>query len=133
MPKITLSIDKDKVKPKELLKLWAAVEWSGENDYSPQTVKAAIKNTTLLVSARNQYGELIGMARVLSDDIFITWIGELVVHPDYQRLGVGKKLVKAVKDYYGDTSIVLETFLWNRKFFKMCGFKESKMLVFYNS
>ena len=133
MSKITLSTDKDKVRPKELLKLWASVEWSGENDYSPQTVKAAIKNTTLLVSARNQYGELIGMARVLSDNIFITWLAELMVHPDYQSFGVGKRLVKVVKEHYGHTSIVLETFPWNRKFFKKCGMKESKMLVFYNS
>jgi GNAT superfamily N-acetyltransferase len=133
MARFTLSTDKSKVKPKELLKLWASVEWSGENDYSPQTVKAAIKNTTLLVSARNQYDELIGVARVMSDDIFITWIGELIVHPDYQSLGVGKRLLKAVRDYYDNTSIVLETFTWNRKFFKKCGFKESKMLVFYNS
>jgi len=135
MPKFTpiISTDKEKVRPKELMKLWASVEWSGEDDYAPQTVKAAIRNTTLLISARNQYGELIGIARVMSDGYFSTWLAELIVHPDYQSLGVGKVLVKAVKDYYADTSIVLETFPWNRKFFKKCGFKESKMLVFYNS
>jgi GNAT superfamily N-acetyltransferase len=135
MPKFTpvISTNKESVRPKELMQLWASVDWCEENDYAPQTVRAAIRNTTLLISARNQYGELIGMARVMSDGVFSTWLAELIVHPDYQSLGVGKRLVKAVRDYYDDTSIVLETFQWNRKFFKKCGFKESKMTVFYNS
>lgn len=115
------------------MKLWASVEWSEEDEYAPQTVKAAIRNTTLLVSARNQHGDLIGIARVMSDNVFTTWLAELIVHPDYQSCGIGKRLVKTVRDYYDDTSIVLETFPWNRKFFKKCGMKESKMIVFYNS
>ncbi len=127
-----ISTDKNTVKPKELMKLWVSVEWAKENEYAPQTVKAAINHTNLLVSARNEEGELIGIARVFSDEVFITWLGELCVHPNYQKHGVGKKLVKAVAEYYGDTTIALETFIWNRKFFKKCGFKEGKMLVFYN-
>lgn len=134
MPKFTpiISTDKEKVRPKELMKLWASVEWSGENDYAPQTVKAAIRNTSLLVSARNQYGELIGMARVMSDNVFVTYLAELIVHPDYQGCGIGKRLLKVVKEYYENTSIVLITGSNNRRFYKKCGMKESKLLIFYN-
>ncbi len=127
-----ISTDKNSVKPKELIKLWAAVEWCAEEDYAIQTVKAAIKNTTLLVSARNRQGELIGFARVLSDGHTITWLAELIVRPDYQSMGIGKRLVKVVKDYYDYTTLMLETFPWNRKFFKKCGFTERKLVVFVN-
>jgi len=128
-----ISTNKDSVKPKELMKLWASVDWSDENEFAPQTVKAAIRNTTLLVSARNKDGELIGMARVMSDDVFVTYLAELVVHPDYQGCGLGRRLLKAVRNYYDDTSIVLVTGSNNRRFYKKCGMKESKLLAFFNS
>jgi len=135
MPKYLpiISTDKWTVKPKELVKLWAIVGWCKETDYAHQTVKAGIRNTSLLVSARNKNGQLIGFARVLSDEHTIAWLAELVVHPDYQSKGVGKRLVRVVKDYYNHTSLVLETFTWNRKFFNRCGFRERKLIVFVNN
>lgn len=128
-----ISTNKDSVRPKELLRLWASVEWSGENDYAPQTVKAAIQNTSLLVSARNENRDLIGMARVFSDGKFTSYLAELIVHPDYQGMGVGRTILEVVKDRCGHTNIVFETGENNRAFYKKCGFKEGKMLVFYNS
>lgn len=133
MARFVISTNKNSVKPKELMKLWASVDWSEENEYAPQTVKAAINHTALLVSARNDEGDLIGMARVISDDVFVTYLAELVVHPDYQGCGLGRRLLKVVRDYYDDTSIVLVTGSNNRRFYKRCGMKESRLLAFFNS
>jgi len=127
-----LSTNKDSVKPRELMNLWASVEWSGPDDYAPKTVRAAIRNTTFLVSARNGEGELIGIARVFSDGQFTTYLAELIVHPEYQGLGIGRKILKVLKEHYGHTVIVFETTEENRRFYKRCGFKEGDMLVFYN-
>lgn len=134
MPKFIplISTDKATVKPKELVRLWASVDWCKEGDYYPQTIKSTINKTTCVVSARNESRELIGVARVMSDDNTLTWLAELIVHPDYQSLGVGKRLVDVVKKKYAHTTILLETFLWNRKFFKKCGFVERDLIVFRN-
>ena len=128
-----ISTNKDSVKPNELMTIWASVGWSsGPGEFAPQTVRAAIQNTTLLISARNEDGELIGIARVFSDGKFTSYLAELVVHPDYQGLGVGKKILNVLKDRLGHTTIVFETTENNRKFYKKCGFKEGDMLIFYN-
>lgn len=128
-----ISTSKHDVKPKEVQKLWISVGWCGKDEYySPQTVKAAINNTMLLVTARNENRELIGMARVFGDQFFTTYIAELIVHPDYQKCGIGKKLVQKVKEKYKHTTIMLETFERNRKFFRKCGFREQKLVVFYS-
>lgn len=128
-----ISTNKNSVKPKELMQIWASVGWStGPGEFAPQTVKSAIQNTSLLISARNEDGKLIGMARVFSDGKFTSYLAELVVHPDYQGMGVGRKIVEVLKDRCGHTTIVFETTENNRKFYKKCGFKEGDMLIFYN-
>jgi ribosomal protein S18 acetylase RimI-like enzyme len=127
-----ISTNKQSLKPREVINLWSILGWCGKNDYSTRTIKAAINNTTFVVYAKNENQELIGLARVFSDQFLNTYIVDLLIHPDYQKLGIGKKLVQKIKEKFKHTVILLETFDRNRKFFRKCGFKEQKLLVFYN-
>lgn len=44
-------------------------------------------------------GELIGMARVLGDQIISFYVGNVIVRPDHQREGVGKEIMQEIMRY----------------------------------
>lgn len=49
--------------------------------------------------------KLIGMARVLSDDALCSWIAEVVIHPVWQRRGVGSALLERINERFAHTSL----------------------------
>ena len=77
----------------ELLDLYAAVGWSSYTD-DPDTLEAAVDGSTRVVTARAD-GELLGLARVISDGASIAYLQDVLVHPALQREGVGRALVNA--------------------------------------
>jgi len=78
---------------------------------------------TLVAQARNQEGRLIGYLAVFCDGAFSAAIGEIVVHPDVQRIGVGRALLAAAETAFPD--IPIHTNAWGKAkhFFERCGYK----------
>ncbi|MCO6525183.1 GNAT family N-acetyltransferase [Snodgrassella sp.] len=59
--------------------------------------QAMLDNANLLITAWHD-NKLIGMARCLTDFVYITYLADLAVDEDYQRQGIGKQLIKEVKN-----------------------------------
>lgn len=53
----------------------------------------AIEKSSFVVVAR-QYGDLIGLARCISDDVSICYIQDILVLPARQREGIGRELFR---------------------------------------
>ncbi|MCU6480235.1 GNAT superfamily N-acetyltransferase [Arthrobacter silviterrae] len=82
----------------ELLELYGSVGWSAYTK-EPQTLVAALRGSTTVVLARAA-GRLVGLARVISDGATICYLQDVLIHPDYQRLGIGRELVaRALQPY----------------------------------
>jgi N-acetylglutamate synthase-like GNAT family acetyltransferase len=64
-------------------------------DRSIDDLKIAIANSAPVVTIWDER-RLIGFARATSDGIYRATIWDVVVHPDYQGLGLGRKLVETV-------------------------------------
>jgi ribosomal protein S18 acetylase RimI-like enzyme len=64
--------------------------WPGT--YNLQFTREALERTINTTAWDN--GKLIGCARVLSDGYFFGTVTEILVLPDYQNRGVGKKLME---------------------------------------
>lgn len=73
--------------------------------------------------------KMIGMVRVLSDDRFCTWVAEVCVDPEYQRLGIGSELIRLVVERFGHTAIYGEALSEQTDFFAKLGIKPRKSLV----
>ena len=82
----------------ELLSLYASVGWSAYTG-DPDLVQAGVTGASYVVTARRG-GRLVGLARALSDGATICYLQDVLVHPDEQRRGIGRALVKAVLDRY---------------------------------
>jgi ribosomal protein S18 acetylase RimI-like enzyme len=64
-------------------------------DRSPEDLKIAIENSEPVVTVWD-YEQMIGFARATSDGIYRASIWDVVIHPNYQGSGLGRKLVQTV-------------------------------------
>jgi ribosomal protein S18 acetylase RimI-like enzyme len=59
----------------------------------PGRIEKMIRTANLVITARYK-GEIIGIARSLSDFAFCTYLSDLAVDKKYQKMGIGKELIR---------------------------------------
>lgn len=64
------------------------------------------ENASIVLTAWHQ-SHLVGIARVLTDHVLYSYLCDLAVEPDVQRLGVGKRLVGEVLKRCAGTDLVV--------------------------
>ncbi|GBR11340.1 GNAT family N-acetyltransferase [Gluconobacter frateurii] len=61
-----------------------------------------LDGANLTVTARDsQSGELVGIARSITDGAYACYLSDLAVHEDYKGHGIGKKLIATTQDHAG--------------------------------
>lgn len=76
-----------------LEELYGSVGWTAYTDQA-QDLVSMLENSLYHISAWD--GErLVGLARAVGDSYVIGYIQDILVHPDYQRLGIGGHLLQA--------------------------------------
>ncbi len=83
----------------ELLDLYRSVGWSAYTG-DPDGLSRAVDRSAWVVTARDD-GALVGFARVLSDDVSIMYLQDVLVRPDRQREGIGRALLEECLRRYG--------------------------------
>ena len=79
----------------ECLALREAVAW-GTGDV--EAFEGGLEKTLYGVCAVAN-GNVTGMARIVGDDHTVFYIQDVIVHPDYQRMGIGSALMERVMNY----------------------------------
>lgn len=92
----SFKITEGQIDTKDFNALRAAVGWER---HSSQAVRQALKNTFYLVKAQAADGKVIGMARVIGDIGVNFYIQDVIVLPEYQGTGLGKKLMDKVMGF----------------------------------
>lgn len=109
------------LEPAELQNLFLSVEWS--SGHYPEKLAVAMQNSDSVFTAWEN-GKLIGLINALDDSIMTAYIHYLLVDPDHQGKGIGKKLVSLITDKYKDYSrIVLIAYDRETGFYQNCGFE----------
>jgi ribosomal protein S18 acetylase RimI-like enzyme len=65
-----------------------------------------IDKADLLITAR-EGGQLVGVARSLTDFCFVCYLSDLAVDEQYQHRGIGKELVRQTRAAIGETTVLL--------------------------
>lgn len=76
-----------------LLALYTSVGWTAYTQH-PQALVRAVANSTWVTTAW-QGDQLLGLIRVMSDDVSILYVQDILVFPEAQRNGVGRRLLEA--------------------------------------
>ena len=114
------------IEPYELANLMASVCWGGETDYPPEILLRSIAAYPLVAHCRDANGLLVGYVTAFSDGAFSTFIGELVVRPQFQRKGIGSALLALVVEKFRGVPIYGTPFEDSRDFFLERGFRVPK-------
>lgn len=88
----------DEITTDELIELYESVGWT---TYSRDraVMERLLPGASYHVGVRDN-GRLIGLIRVISDEVSIVYIQDILVHPEAQRKGIGQKLVQLVFEHY---------------------------------
>ncbi|QQE77086.1 GNAT family N-acetyltransferase [Alicyclobacillus sp. SO9] len=65
-----------------------------------QRIQSMIDNSNLIVTARLN-GRLVGIARGLTDFAWCCYLSDLAVDKQFQRMGIGKELMRQVREEIG--------------------------------
>ncbi|SON52957.1 GNAT family N-acetyltransferase [Vibrio tapetis] len=81
----------------EVIRLYRANEWSSAE--IPEKLIPALLNSDTLVTARKG-GKLIGIGNAISDGCLVVYYPHLLVDPNFQGLGVGRKMMELMQSKY---------------------------------
>lgn len=87
----------DRIKDKEVLEIYKANHWSSVE--KPEILMAALRNSDTLVTARIS-GSLVGIGNAISDGHLVVYYPHMLVHPEYQRKGIGRKMMETMQRKY---------------------------------
>ena len=104
-------------------------------DKSPENLEIVFSNSKYkcFVYLNKQ---LIGAGRALADGVDCSYICDVVVHPNWQSKGLGKKIIeKLLEDSKGHQKIILYAVPGKENFYEKFGFKKMKtaMAIFINN
>ncbi|MGS0680892.1 GNAT family N-acetyltransferase [Shewanella sp. 125m-7] len=94
---IEVNLDRD-INEDEVIDLYKANGWSSAD--KPAELMAALTNSHSLVTARLN-GKLVGLGNAISDGHLVVYYPHMLVHPDYQGKGIGRKMMEAFQSIYG--------------------------------
>ena len=104
----------------EIVNLYRSVGWT---NYLKRVdiVKKSYADSLCVLGAYD-YDQLVGVIRTVGDGQTSVFVQDIIVLPEYQRKGIGTKLLKAVMDKYKDV-YQMELLTDNTKaFYRSVGF-----------
>jgi len=127
---ITLKTDHD-IPFDQLVDLYNPVGWLAyTSDEQKPKLQEAINNSTHVVTAWSDE-RLVGLARCISDDVSICYLQDILIHPEIQRHGIGRKLLSNCLERFAHVRMkVLITDDEERQklFYESLGYKNTKEL-----
>jgi len=89
----------DQINDDEVLAIYKANQWSSAE--KPDQLLSALRDSHSLVTARIS-GKLVGIGNAISDGHLVVYYPHMLVHPEYQRNGIGKKMIEAMQSKYSN-------------------------------
>lgn len=110
-------------KPEEILNLYDSVGWCSYTN-RPDMLEHAFEHSLKILGAHD--GEkLVGIIRAVGDGYSVLFIQDILVLPEYQRKGIGTKLLETMLSLYPDvyqTQLVTDRTEKTVSFYTSCGF-----------
>ena len=122
MKNIQFQYDK-KLPEDKVVALYSALKWSSSE--KPELLINALANSHSVISAWDD-DKLVGLGNALSDGYLVVYYPHLLVLPEYQGRGIGKKIVAMFKEKY--SRLHQHILVADGKaiaFYKSCGFSKA--------
>ncbi|MDJ0601246.1 MAG: GNAT family N-acetyltransferase [Crocosphaera sp.] len=123
---IQFSLQKSKVDYQQLQMLFnQAAFWARERTIND--LKSAVLNSNPVVTVWDE-NKMIGFCRGTSDGVYRATIWDVVIHTEYQGLGLGRKLVETALSHplMSQVERVYLMTTYQQKFYQKIGFQENQ-------
>jgi ribosomal protein S18 acetylase RimI-like enzyme len=123
---IQFCTDRERIELHQLQELFnVAAFWAKERPL--EKLETALAYSEPVVSVWDG-AKMIGFARATSDGVYRASIWDVVVHPDYQGTGLGRKLVETVltHPHVNRVERVYLMTTYQQKFYEKIGFQENR-------
>ena len=113
----------------QIIDLYDSVGWSAYTK-DPKSLKKAFENSTYCLVAMDQQ-KVVGISRSISDLVSIHYLQDILVHPDYQKRGIGRKVLTHLLEYFGEVRthmILTDDEQKQLRFYESMGYKNIKDL-----
>jgi ribosomal protein S18 acetylase RimI-like enzyme len=115
----------------QLVDLYNSVGWLAyTTDEQRPKLEEAISNSTYVVTMWS--GEkMVGLARCISDDVSICYLQDILIHPEHQRHGIGRKLLLNCLERFAHVRmqvLLTDDEERQKKFYESLGYKNTKDL-----
>ena len=107
----------------EALPLYESVGWVNYTK-NPDMLERALRHSLAVLCFRSE-GKLLGLLRAVGDGHSILYVQDLLVHPEFQRMGIGKALLKELDRLYPNVYqkvLLTDGTPENARFYEGCGF-----------
>ncbi len=107
----------------EIFELYKSVGWCSYTN-RPEMLEHAFKHSLKVLGAHDK-DKLVGIIRAVGDGYSILFIQDILVLPEYQRKGIGTKLLNSMLNLYPNvyqTQLVTDNTEKTVAFYKSCGF-----------
>lgn len=123
-PRTDIKFSLRPVSAKELLEVFKS---SGiRRPDNKKRLERMLKNSNLIISAREN-GKLVGVARALTDFSWCCYISDIAIRKEYQKRGIGKRLVAEIRKVLGkNVMILLLAAPEAERFYPKIGFEKAK-------
>lgn len=89
----------------------------------PHVIEKMVDHANLLVSARDENNQLVGLARCVTDYVYCCYLSCLAVDKNYQRQGIGKAIIKVILNTIGEQATLLLSAPGVENYYLKSGFK----------
>ena len=110
----------------EILHLYQSVGWT--NYLKRADILEEAYANSLCVLAAYDGDRLLGIIRAIGDGLTIVFVQDIIVLPEYQRKGIGTKLLKTLMDKYKDVyqmELLTDNTEKTKAFYRSVGFTAS--------
>ena len=110
----------------EILHLYQSVGWT--NYLKRVDILEEAYANSLCVLAAYDGDSLLGIIRAIGDGLTIVFVQDIIVLPEYQRKGIGTKLLKTLMDKYKDVyqmELLTDNTEKTKAFYRSVGFTAS--------
>jgi len=87
----------DTIETREVIEIYSANDWSSAD--KPDALMQALRNSHYLLTARKN-GKLVGLANAISDGHLVVYYPHLLVHPQFQGQGIGRRIMETMSERY---------------------------------
>jgi GNAT superfamily N-acetyltransferase len=120
--KIHLADHKD-FNPADVIELYKLNKWSSAE--KPDLLVKALKNSHSLIIAYYE-DRVVGLGNAISDGFLVVYYPHLLIHPQFQRQGIGKMIMDKFQEKYRDFHQQMLTSDGKAvDFYKKCGFERA--------